>query len=258
MADNTNQTTETTEAEAPKAGGVTTTIASAYSKATAVYDHIMAPVRAINEYVDSKNDLDHALENGAITEEKYNEEVQTLQTNTFGEDTKRLAIANKFEAVADWKEAHGIDKIEDGVHDITASIKDAFAKTSLGQKFAEIKAMAAEMGDVQHEETEAAEAPTYQEQVEAATADLPADTPSTVRETVYEGRQAAQTSNAMAGDPRYEAPAAPNAMAGDPRYAAPATPDAMTGDARYAAAAELTADIQMDGTDGISAQTELS
>jgi hypothetical protein len=145
MTNNINQTT-----------GITTTIASAYNKATATYDHIMEPIRFINKYVDSKNDLDRSLENNTISKEEYNEEVHELQTNTFGSDAKKLAIANKFEAVADWKEAHGIDKIQNSIHEVTASIKNAFAKTSFGQKFAEIKEVAAQMSGVQHDETKAA------------------------------------------------------------------------------------------------------
>lgn len=142
MTNNINQTT-----------GITTTIAAAYSKATAAYNHIMEPIHFINKYVDSKNDLDRSLKNNTISKEEYNEEVHELQTSTFGSDAKKLAIANKFEAVADWKEAHGIDKIQNGIHEVTASIKNAFAKTSFGQKFAGIKEVAAQMSGVQHDET---------------------------------------------------------------------------------------------------------
>lgn len=230
MTEDIRETNPNGEETTNQGAGFKNTLAAAYSKATTAYDHVMAPIREINAYVDEKNELDRQKESGELSEDMYNQNVEALQKETFGEDLKNLSIANKFEAVADWKEAHGIGKIEDSFHGMTASIGEAFSKTALGQKFAEIKQLAAEMGGV-HTEVQTADGPEAEKPAEEVT-----------------------TSNAMEGDSRYKAPAAPNAMAGDPRYEAPATSNAMAGDARYAAAEALTADIQMDGADDLSAE----
>lgn len=159
MADTTGTTTNTQDVEKEEQSGFTNTLASAYHKATTTYDHLMEPIHEINEYVDKKNELDAGFENKAMSEEIYNEKVKELQTEYFGEDESRLALANKFEAMQDWQDAHGITEIRESISGVTASIKEAFSKTSVGQKFEEIKLAAAEMGkedQTEHKESEAA------------------------------------------------------------------------------------------------------
>ena len=137
----------------------TNTLASAYHKATTTYNHLMEPIHEINEYVDKKNELDAGFEHQGMTEDVYNEKVKELQTDQFGEDESRLALANKFETIQDWQDAHGITEIRESISGVTASIKEAFYKTSVGQKFEEIKLAAAEMGkedQTEHKESEAA------------------------------------------------------------------------------------------------------
>ena len=145
--------------EKEEQNGFKNTLASAYHKATITYDHLMEPIREINEYVDKKNELDAGFEHQGMTEDVYNEKVKELQTEYFGEDQSRLARANKFEAIQDWQDAHGITEIRESISGVTASIKEAFSKTSVGQKFEEIKLAAAEMGNedqIEHKESEAA------------------------------------------------------------------------------------------------------
>ena len=196
----------TNKSENTQASGVKNTLASAYGKATSAYDHLMSPIRQINDYVDKKNELDREYaemsQEGAMTEEEYNTRVSDLQTACFGEDTNRLAVADKFEAIADWKEAHGIDKIEDSVGGMVTSIKEAFAQTTLGRKFAEIKQMAADMGDT-HEDTQQADGPEDSEEKTSTTVertpeeqeawlngeDLPSQLPSSDRAVVLQERR---------------------------------------------------------------------
>ena len=197
MAEDIRETNLNGEETTNQGAGFKNTLAAAYSKATTAYDHVMAPIREINAYVNEKNELDRQKESGELSEDMYNQNVEALQKETFGEDLKNLSIANKFEAVADWKEAHGIDQIENSIHDMTASIKDAFSKTALGQKFEEIKQLAAEMGGV-HTEVQTADGPEGEEKYGGLTeeawvsgADLPENTPDSVREQVQNGRQSA-------------------------------------------------------------------
>lgn len=176
------------------------TLASAYHKATTTYNHLMEPIREINEYVDKKNELDSGFEHQAMAEDVYNEKVKELQTEYFGEDESRLALANKFEAIQDWQDAHGITEIRESISGVTASIKEAFSKTSVGQKFEEIKLAAAEMGkedQTEHKESEATSKESTDKEQDAFLNgdDLPDQMPANEREKVLEQRRATARGN---------------------------------------------------------------
>lgn len=130
---------------APNGDGFTNTLAVAYSKATTTYNRLMAPIHELNEYVGKKNEFDAQFANGSLKESEYESSVKSLREDYFGDDINRMNVADKFEAVVDWKDAHGITDIQNSVGGVVTSIKDAFAQTGVGQKFAEIKEMAAEM-----------------------------------------------------------------------------------------------------------------
>lgn len=190
--------TQSTEKE--EQNGFKNTLASAYHKATTTYDHLMEPIREINEYVDKKNELDAGFEHQGMTEDVYNEKVKELQTEYFGEDQSRLALANKFEAIQDWQDAHGITEIRESISGVTASIKEAFSKTSVGQKFEEIKLAAAEMGkedQTEHKESEAASKESTDKEQDGFLNgdDLPDQMPANEREEVLEKRRAAARGN---------------------------------------------------------------
>ena len=141
----------------------TNALASAYHTATIAYDKLMTPIHEINEYVSEKNNLDKAFAEKTMTEEVYNQNVSDLQTSYFGDDESRKKIADKFEAIQDWQDAHGITEIRQSASNFAGSIKDAFAATSVGKKFEEIKLAAAELGgkneksSTEHESAEAAD-----------------------------------------------------------------------------------------------------
>lgn len=199
MTDTTG-TTNIQDAEKEGQGGFTNTLASAYHKATTTYDNLMKPIHEINEYVDKKNELDAGFENKAMSEEIYNEKVKELQTEYFGEDESRLALANKFEAIQDWQDAHGITEIRESISGVTASIKDAFSKTSVGQKFEEIKLAAAEMGEenqTEHKGSEAASKNSTDEEQDAYLNgdDLPDQLPSNEKQQVIERRRSIARGN---------------------------------------------------------------
>ncbi len=120
-------------------------IASMYASATATYNHMMEPIHQINEYVGKKNEFDAQLADGTLTQEAFDEQVKSLQTEYFGDDARKLAVANKFEAVVDWSEKYGLDKFGESISGVTASIKDAFSKTTLGQKWEDVKMAAADI-----------------------------------------------------------------------------------------------------------------
>lgn len=153
------QTTNTESAsktEEPSA--LTNTLASAYHKASTTYNHLMEPVHQINGYVDKKNELDEKYANDPESED-YKKAVEDLQSDYFGDDANRIALANKFEAVQDWQDAHGITAIKESIASAGTKLKDMFAETSFGQKYEEIKQLAASM-DTQETETKTAESET--------------------------------------------------------------------------------------------------
>ncbi len=146
----------TGETEEPSA--FTNTLASAYHKASTTYNHLMEPVHQINEYVDKKNELDEKYANDPESED-YKKAVENLQSDYFGDDANRIALANKFEAVQDWQDAHGITAIKESIASAGTKLKDMFAETSFGQKYEEIKQLAASM-DTPETGTKTAESET--------------------------------------------------------------------------------------------------
>lgn len=178
-------------------GGMTQTLASAYHTATTSYNHLMEPIHQINEYVAKKNEYDAQFSSGSLDQSTYDSNVSSLQTEYFGDDAKKLSIANKFEAVQDWEDAHGITNIKESVFAFTGRIKDAFAKTSVGQKFEDIKLAAAEMGDTK-------EGPSDKKSVTHDEAwykgeDLPPQVQEADRQKVIEARNSARADAALSG-----------------------------------------------------------
>lgn len=159
-----NANTENTD-EAKETSALTNTLASAYHKASTTYNHLMEPVHQINEYVDKKNELDEKYANDPESED-YKKAIEDLQSDYFGDDTSRIALANKFEAVQDWQDAHGITAIKESIASAGTKLKDMFAETSFGQKYEEIKQLAANM-DAPETETKTAESETEKSEKEA-------------------------------------------------------------------------------------------
>lgn len=119
-------------------------LAGAYNTATKACNHIMEPIHQINEYIDSKNAYDEQLAAGTIQQADYDTNVKGLQSNYFGDNKSQLALAEKFEAVKDWGAEHGITDAKSAVAVAAGGIKNAFAQTSFGKTYAEIKQMAAD------------------------------------------------------------------------------------------------------------------
>lgn len=150
--------TQQTEEQVTEPSGFTNTLASAYHTASTTYSRLMEPVHQINEYVDKKNELDSKYKDNLESEE-YKNAVKDLQSDYFGEDANRLSLANKFEAVQDWQDAHGITEVRESLAEAGGKIKDMFAQTTIGKKFEEIKQLAAGM-DAPETETKTAESET--------------------------------------------------------------------------------------------------
>lgn len=166
----------TDETEAPSA--FTNTLATAYHKASTTYNHLMEPIHQINEYVDKKNELDEKYANDPESED-YKKAVEDLQSDYFGDDVNRIALANKFEAVQDWQDAHGITEIKESIASAGTKLKEMFAETSFGQKYEEIKQLAKNM-DTPETDTKTAESETEKsEEMASASEETKTDTEKT-------------------------------------------------------------------------------
>lgn len=176
----------TGETEGPSA--FTNILAAAYHKASTTYNHLMEPVHQINEYVDKKNELDEKYANDPESED-YKKAVEDLQSDYFGDDANRIALANKFEAVQDWQDAHGIMEIRESIASAGTKLKDMFAKTAFGQKYEEIKQLAANM-DAPETETKTAESETEksdESEMTASTEDAKTEKTSGAAEAMVKG-----------------------------------------------------------------------
>lgn len=174
----------TDETEAPSA--FTNTLATAYHKASTTYNHLMEPIHQINEYVDKKNELDEKYANDPESED-YKKAVEDLQSDYFGDDVNRIALANKFEAVQDWQDAHGITEIREFIASAGTKLKDMFAKTAFGQKYEEIKQLAANMDAPETETAESETEKSDESEMTASTGDTKTEKTSGAAKAMAKG-----------------------------------------------------------------------